>query len=116
MMNRSQPVILPQNLKFNQSLATSRRSLQDLDESYGDGRQDVKEEARPRSICAQYLDRAARRIDVFIDNWYEEGLRVLAVASIGIVLIFFFMYCLLHTFKYMKEQFNREGSVEAKLA
>ena len=58
----------------------------------------MKEEARPRSICAQYLDTAARRIDIFIDNWYEDGIWVLAVACIGIVATFFFLYCLFHTF------------------
>ena len=89
---------------------------QDLDESYGDGRQDVKEEARPRSICAQYLERAARRIDIFMDNWYEEGFRVLAVACVGIVMIPIFMYCLMLTFKFMKEQFTEEVSVKDKLA
>ena len=51
-----------------------------------------------------------------MDNWYEKGLWVLAVAVIGFVAIFLFLYFLIHTFKYMNEQFNKEGSVEAKLA
>ena len=76
----------------------------------------MKEEARPRSICAQYLERAARRIDIFMDNWYEEGFRVLAVACVGIVMIPLFMYGLVLTFKFMKEILNMEGPVEAKLA
>ena len=51
-----------------------------------------------------------------MDNWYEKGLWVLAVAVIGFFAIFLTLYCIIHTFEYMNEHFNKEVSVEAKLA